>query len=424
MASTVRYILRASILVHLLATGCNYSVITIDENPAYSPKRVDDTCSVFWSAMKHLDLYCTFPAISTDEAYFLAGMRKFFTGQWTDADSIFNVLMMTTQDTAVKLNAREVLVLIRTEEGDWTELRKVYESFKETPPGFSGASQFIKNDSYSLPEIPETLAVEINSFGIPVVDVMVNGRRKKFWLDTGASEIVISSGIANECDITAIDTLTENVMTATTSISAAITVVDQFSIGRYTMSNIPAIIVEKKYLEKSVLGILKDYSIEGIIGWRALKNICFTIDLPNTRIILEKPRLKDLSRKNLYWCEYPLLLFRTPFGDTAKFFFDSGAKNSSAHPDIIDRMPGLERSDRIISFQGIGGNRTLIGESIDRIEMFSHDVRITFEAFPVMSVGRPKFVSIDGIIGNDLLKKGKFTVDYRNREFEFIPGGF
>jgi clan AA aspartic protease (TIGR02281 family) len=147
------------------------------------------------------------------------------------------------------------LVLIRTEEGDWTELRKVYESFKETPPGFSGASQFINNDSYFIAEIPETLAVEINSLGIPVVDVMVNGRRKKFWLDTGASEIVISSGIAKECKITAIDTLTENVMTATTSISAAITVVDQFSIGRYTMSNIPAIIVDKKYLEKNVLGI-------------------------------------------------------------------------------------------------------------------------------------------------------------------------
>lgn len=424
MNSTAKYIFVAHIIIQIFNAGCNYSVITVDVKESHPSRHVDDTCSVFWSAMKHLDLYCIYPAISKDEEEFLAGMRKYVDGHFTEADSIFNCLMMTSQDTIVKLNAREVLILFRTNNADWKKLREVYESLKEEPSGFSKAMQFAKNGSYVLSDMPETLSVQINTFGVPVVDVLVNGKRKKFWLDTGASEIVISSSIAKECEIAAIDTFTENAITATTTVPTAMTVIEHFAIGRYAMSNIPAMIVGKKYMEKRVLGIFEEYAIEGIIGWRALKNICLTFDLPHKKIIIEQPRTKVHSRKNLLWCEYPLLLLRTPLGDTAKFFFDSGAMNSSAQPDIIGRMPELERSSRIISFQGLGGSKTLIGESIDRITMYSHNMRITFEAFPVISVGGPKFVSIDGIIGNDILKKGKLIMDCSNREFEFIPRDF
>jgi predicted aspartyl protease len=43
--------------------------------------------------------------------------------------------------------------------------------------------------------------VEFNSWGVPIVEVSVNGSVKRFWLDTGASEMVISSDVAEEIGI-------------------------------------------------------------------------------------------------------------------------------------------------------------------------------------------------------------------------------
>lgn len=421
MNSTVKYISIPVFIIHLMMAGCTYSIITIDENESLNIRQHNDTCSTFWGAIKHLDLYCSLPAVAKDEEEFLTGMRKYVRGQQNDADSIFTHLLSSSQNSLIKRNAREVLIVLKTEQADWDGLCELYGSLKEEPSGMSRALQRSKKETYCLPETPETLSVQVNSTGVPVVDVMINGKRKKFWLDTGASEISIASGVAKECGIAAIDTMKENVITATTSIMASVGVVHEMSIGRYSLRNVPAIIVEDVYMEKKIFGLIEKYTIDGIIGWRALKNIRCTFDLPNGKVIVEQPRINRETKNNFQWCEYPLLLLRTSSGDTAKFFFDSGAKNSSAHPDIIERIPELERSSRMISYQGIGGSKKMIGEAIDELTMYSQNLRITFNALPVMSTGSPKFISIDGIVGNDILRKGKLLMDYPNREFMFIP---
>lgn len=401
--------------------SCSNAVITVDVKTPPTVKSRDDTCAGFWNAMKHLDLYCTFDTISTDEKLFLYGMRSTVNGDTKEADSILYRLLTFARDTIVKKNARELLILNLTERAEWNHLREIFIQLNEEPTGISRAMYQRTKEEYLLPEAAETLSVQISPLGVPIVDVLVNGKHKKFWLDTGASELVVSSELAVECDLSEIDSSTENITTASTSIRSSMTVIPEVAIGRYVSKNIPAVILENKYLEKKLFGIIEQYSIEGIIGWRLLKNVCLTFALDRHQIVIEKPRQKASERTNFLWLEYPFFLFRTPSGDTAKFFFDSGAEFSSADPGISYRTPQLERSRRFISYQGIGGSRTRIGESIDRMTLFSQNIKITFEDIPVLSIGNPKFVRVDGIIGNDLLSQGTLIMDYCSRHFEFKP---
>lgn len=408
-------------IILLMLTGCMNPVITVHVMRSAATDHGADSCASFWDAMKHLDLYCSHFSMTREEELFRNALDQYQHSHFMAADSVLLGLALSAKDSSVKVHSRRILFKKLTERGDWTQLREIAPMFKETSSSIFQVMHEGKQSSYILPQTKETLSVELGEYGIPMIDVLVNGEKKKFWLDTGASDVVVSLGTVKECNLDVIDSVREGVVTATNTLQAALTVIPELSIGGYRSSNIPAVILDDSYLNKKILGIFARYSVDGIIGWRLLKNIRLTFDLAHDHIVIEKPSAAESRKRNVAWLEYPLLRFATGAGDTALFFFDTGAEFSSIDPWFVHRNPGVLRSGRIVQFNGISGKKLALGESVDRIELFSSPAAIAFEDIPVISAAHPHFIRVDGIIGNDLLMMGRMIFDNPNGYFEFIP---
>lgn len=407
-------VLAVSIVV---LSGC-YSIEIHSMDPGTVPPREHpETMKEFWKSVRHLDLEHEYSKLNEDESRVLQALREAERFNNEVSDSLLFNVSVSSVDSAVKRTAFIILEKRLTDRGEWQTILDLYRLTERTPPFLPMVMNTTVKESLLYPVHPETLSVERSVLGVPIVDVTVNGIRKRFWLDTGASEMVLSRTTAEECGVTVVDSVYDEVTTATTTIPGNISVLSQCSLGPLTMKNIPAVILEDKYLNTSILGIFRYYTIDGIVGWRMLRNVRLTFDLPEERIIIERSVKGVDVRRNVIWMEYPLMRFVNEEGKSMLFFFDSGAKKSSAHPYILEHLSELKRRMRLNVFYGIGGHSLGIGESIDRLELRSGSTRVCLRNLPVTMVGRQDFVRIDGIIGADLLWKRRVVFDYPNRTF-------
>lgn len=409
--------LRILLLFFIVVSGCySIDIRSMDSESRFTRKQID-TKRGFWASVQHLETDRLYPALSSEETLILQSLREMERFNDEISDSLLFHLAVSSLDSVMRRNTFTILEERLTERAEWQSILDLYRLTERTPPYLPLIMNSAVNESLALPMQPETLSVERSVLGIPIVDITVNGVRKRFWVDTGASEMVLSRTTAEECGVTVVDSIYDEVTTATTPIPGNISVLSYCSLGSMTMKNIPVVILEDTYLNKSIFGIFRYYSIDGIIGWRMLRNVRLTFDLPEERIIIERSTWKNDSRRNLVWMEYPLMRFVTEEGEPMLFFFDSGAKHSSANPYILQHLPELERSARVNMFNGVGGYSAGIGESIDRLVLLSGTTVLNMRTVPVQSIGRQDFVRIDGIIGNDLLWKRRVMFDYPNRTF-------
>ncbi len=410
---------RFSVLAISIAvlSGC-YSIEIHSMDPVTVPQReYPDTMKGFWNSLRHLELEREHPKMNEDESRVLHALREAERFNDEVSDSVLFIVAVSSVDSAVKRSAFTVLEERLTERGEWQAVLDLYRLSERPPPYLPLIMRAAVKETLLYPMHPETLSVERSVLGVPIVDITVNGIRKRFWLDTGASEMVLSRSTAEECGVSVVDSVYDDVTTATSTIRGHISVISRCSLGPLTMNNIPAVILDDKYLNTSILGIFRYYSIDGIVGWRMLRNVRLTFDLPEERIIIERSAKGEDERRNVVWMEYPLMRFVNDEGMPMLFFFDSGAKNSSAHPYILEHQPELERRIRLNIFYGIGGHAAGIGESIDRLVLRSGKTTVFLKNLPVQLVGKQDFVRIDGIIGNDLLWKRRVVFDYPNRTF-------
>ncbi|SUB77192.1 retropepsin-like aspartic protease [Porphyromonas macacae] len=263
--------------------------------------------------------------------------------------------------------------------------------------------------------------IKLNYAKTPFIEVQINGKKKKMMIDTGCSMSVLSAKTAKECDIEILDKKCLNLVDANEKgRETGIGIVENIKIGELTINKAPIIIQNK--IGVSFMG-MKVAKMDGIIGWDIISKIRITIDWPDKQVIIEPTKERTaLESENLFWIKAPHVLMQTASGEPIRLLLDTGANKTtfSAHagPKMQQWMKG---KGQMISFGIHSINREKIIK-LKNVILQHNNQKINL---PESSIDGTKnmdgFILLDGLLGNDILSKGKITIDSQAGFFHIAP---
>jgi clan AA aspartic protease (TIGR02281 family) len=289
------------------------------------------------------------------------------------------------------------------------EALKIASAFQHTPP-----------QQLSFYEQDDTIIVHRGYFGLPFIDVTVNGTQQRFLLDTGASETILSSDIAEQCSAFPIDTSAiRGKSTTQDHLAAHPTIIDSISIGRLTVKNHTAIILDKEALSFKLLGIFPMFRIHGIIGWRLLKQIDLTLDYDRRTLTIRDPKNTKTTGSILLSLGKPYVLATTDTGIPLMFFWDSGAQSSSLTPTGVEKLHNARRDMTLSSRWGAGGSTLQVVPTIKDVTVLLSACALHFRNMKMIP-NRDPLLTYDGILGNDIARKGVIRANAINGTLHYF----
>jgi hypothetical protein len=169
--------------------------------------------------------------------------------------------------------------------------------------------------------------------------------------------------------------------------------------------------------------------IDGIIGWDVLSNFDFTIDYPNSQLILRKPTSRTVKHKNLMWYGMPLLKFYAGKDNYPILcMFDSGASGATFYrSEILDAVVGdmSQFETEVNTYHGVNGSVEDTTVIVPHLKLTSvADTNVysfnyggaKFQYTPDVHATRDMLIS--GNIGSGLFLNKAVRIDIANGVFE------
>jgi predicted aspartyl protease len=292
-------------------------------------------------------------------------------------------------------------------------------SYHELARAFASAASeeihFPLADSVSIP------ILRYNLGGTPIVELFVNGKKKKFLVDTGFSFTAITPETAKDCGIGAVDDSSNlGLVDANGNYSrnaARLCIIKELAIGDLRVSNHTAIVTRNANLR--IAGV-KVTGWDGIIGWNFLQNFRVRIDWRRNQFTLSPSVGCDSTMKPriLYSLSSPFVRLRLSNGRYANFHFDTGANRVGLFNSIETKYRSRGKNGRSWSFALVKGGRVRHVE-YPNFGMFINGNLFTFDKVKKMDRMEKLYnISKDGWIGTSLFKGRCLTFDYKSGLFE------
>jgi hypothetical protein len=376
----------------------------------------------FWRAVKAL----SFDDLAVREAqgdkreYALA-LQRMIEGDEAGEDALRR--LCEAGDPQVRGESRRVYAGLLAAGSRWAELenrqretepdlpREVITEFGKLPPA-----------SLTFPDGPVTLPAKRGRLtGTPMIPVTVNGHRRWFWVDTGASLTLLASDVAKATGVAPLGAATTRAGTATTRmVGARPTVIHDLALGGIRFRNHPAMILRAEDMRARLFGIFTLLKIDGILGWNALSQLDLEIDYSQPRVVLRRPVHNGTASRNLFWLGEPLVRGRGPDGVGFVFSLDTGGRRSFAMPEFLRKTKARVEGERTQRVGGAGGSERLPVRRIAPVEARVSDCAVRLSE--VREEWRPeRLVLLDGFVGVDLAGRGWMRIDATNGRFECRP---
>ncbi len=275
-----------------------------------------------------------------------------------------------------------------------------------------------RNPQYGADLHKDQLKLSIS--GSPIVDVVINGHAKSFWLDTGALLSVLSQETADLCGVVVRE---EDKLTVESSTDeqtqTTFGTVDRIQVGNFSAENTPFIILSTEALTISDPSI-ETIKIEGIIGWDLIKYLDMNLDYKNGQYEIRKPVLKPELKKNLLMDGYVMVQLQSKEGHDLCFGLDTGANRTSFNTPLIGKV-GIEDIDKEVSkVGGVGGFREIERGIIQDLSLSINGTPVHFAEMRSSAHSPCDFFEVDGVLGSDIGQDGGMRIDYLNRWFELV----
>ena len=424
-----------TILIGILiaVTGCSININTKDLNvvPLETdiPKQsaVIDNYHEFWSAIQHFDFdYINRYEVSDIEQNFVRGLELVMDGNYEDAEELYLTLFQSSDDSLFKENVAEILQSLLAYHSDWEALIMLDSQLPnglddQNTIGFARAFQKTDAERYHFPDNIVELPIELSISGVPMVEVLVNGKKQKFWIDTGAEMSVLSSDFAEFCGV---ENLSEDKIVLGTSTEHTVEswpgIIKELRIGDLTVNNHPVIIIDKKNLEFKLFKIIRLLKIDGIIGWNAIRNLHMEIDYKNGSTTIKKPEKDFNPEPNFHYAGVPFLSLTDTLGIPFHFFFDTGANKTSLYEPALIKVDTTEISHNRAIVGGAGGTQKIKQIVIPEVSLVLGNHRLNFGSMDIHGDGKHDFFYYDGVLGSDIAKFGTLILDFQNGRCELI----
>lgn len=290
-------------------------------------------------------------------------------------------------------------------------------------------------DSTKIPIVPISNG-PTDMYGIGL-DLQLNGKKKRFQIDTGASGLLISRSVAASAGLISEAESRGGGLGDSGPVKELLAHVDSLRIGQLEFHNCLVRVFDKK----NVL------DVDGLISTDVFSAWLVTLDIPSREVRLNPlpkrpdddarpseldtagqgenaetiprdryiaPEMKDWTQVFRYGHD---LIFPTLIGKTAAsklFIMDTGASRTLISPAAAKEVTGVGGSEARV--KGISGQVKDVSEA-DSVDIVFAKVRSPLRnilAVDTSGLGRGSGVEISGLIGFETLRQLVITIDYRD----------
>ena len=318
----------------------------------------------FWEALEDLEVAAAGDlATSADERAFLDAVTSALKADLAVARERLARLRAATDDERIRETAGRMLGQIMVFVGDWEGLLTLAAAEPDLASGgvleeadlvLARALRGRPAEELSFPDRPVRVRTDRILSGSPRIDVVVNGCRRRFVLDTGASLSVIGDHVARSCGVKPLGDTGYAVTSVSEPVAFRPGIVDDLQLGGLKVKHHPVVILDDDDLEFGLAGVPL-IKIDGIIGWSLFRNAAFDIDYSGGWTTITRAGILDAGERNFFWLGYPLVILRDAAGRRLNFGLDTGAAGTHIRVRALTKIDAGPAETRRAVTLGAGG---------------------------------------------------------------------
>jgi hypothetical protein len=393
---------------------------------------VDYPPLAFWDAAEIYDAEAARSAAANErEMLFAQALKAIIENRTTDAAQVAQDLCRSATDSIMHCRSRELLEAALMSANRWKELADFYvqdtlfvdsaKSIRSLVEAFAAAP----SPRIDFPALPFDMPIELNAPGLPMVEVVVNGHRKKFIVDTGAAFTVLSSDFARECGVQPAENAQVSAGTSTSRrVGIEPAILDSLRIGKLVFRSHPSVIIQSSDLRFRLFGFLTLFEIDGILGWNAIRELELQIDYRNKLLTIREPQALPSTHRNLFELNQPMIIAKNAPGKRCHFFLDTGSNATTITDHFLTRLhTGQLKRSRWTLIGGAGGMQSYESKVLSSELFFLNETSIEICNLRTEPPMDDTFYKRDGVLGSDILQTGSILIDRFNGRCEFILEG-
>ena len=366
----------------------------------------------------------TQPIMNNEQKEFVTALKVMTEGKEGLSTDILKRLYADSKDSLLKSSCAKILFELYFIKSEYKELEKLGlledENIDKSNRFIAKALSQYEQATFSFVNDKISLPLKRSISGSPTIDIVINGRKKCFWLDTGAGMTVISSNIVKECGMNLIENEEFEVGNSSNqSFHTDLAIIDSIVINDLTISNQATLVLSSELLKIPIPHSEKIMEIDGIIGWDIIQHLHFEMDYGKEQVIIQKPKRKIGEANNLFFCGYPIIKVKDKNQVPLYFGLDTGANGSYFGKNLLSKIEGLQLKKKTKFSGGFGDVKERVVESIEELTVYlDENQSITLKNLSETLTDLATFFKLDGVFGIDIARSGSLVIDYSNRNIE------
>lgn len=433
----------ATIAVTVVACGPGKPVmlyvppsVTASERPTRRPVAATSTSRTFWEAMSGLDtLFVVANSVTDSQREFARALGLVMSGHTTEAAMALDSVTRAPGDAHVNAAARHLLTAMLQYQDKWKLLSELNPAnaadtgYTDKAGVESWASAFrdVAPRRITFPVSPVVLPLVLSLSGSPVIPVTINGVVRMLWLDTGSSMSILASDVAADAGVVPLVSDTLEVVTTTGRVQARPGSIARVQLGGIGITNSTAMIVDADRMQLRLSDgtdpnmVIK---IDGVVGFDIISRLDIRIDYSRRTVTLARPETRlpqSRNDRNLFWMGTPVVRLVTPKGVPLHFSLDTGGQETYATDGLIAKTKTRTFAGERRLIGGFSGLTVVRGRFIDELRVTMAGSPLVFRKLLVFAPAYSTFVTLDGVLGNDVGKGGALRIDATNGLFILEP---
>jgi hypothetical protein len=364
--------------------------------------------------------------MNDEQTEFVSALQLITEGKESLAAESLKHLYCDSHDFSLRSSCAKLLFELYFAKSEWKQIEMLglfdHPSIEKSNRLIAKACSQAEQTTFSYLKDQICIPMKLSISGSPTIDVIINGIKKSFWLDTGAGMTVISNSLANECDINIMKDDGFQVGNSTSlNLCTDLAFIDSIAIEDLTILNQPALVLADDLLRIQIPKTEEVMMIDGIIGWDIIQHIFLEIDYDRKQVMIQKPKRKDDVENNLFFCGAPIMKVKTKNQVPLYFGLDTGARKTHFGQPILLKIDDLKMEKRMIPAGGLGDVKEREIDSIESLVVYLNEHQsVSLHNVRKMLADFAAFFKLDGVFGSDIAKNGSLMIDYTNRTVKLV----
>lgn len=294
----------------------------------------------------------------TVEKHIAALIRQ---GYYADATNVLEQNIDQYKNDTSKAEYFNWLSELYLHQKQWDKYITLYSDYHFAPGEDStvlSGARFFRQYPETIKVIPRKTIVQFkpSQSGTPMIEMWVNGKKYRFWVDTGAGLTVVSSKLAKKCKIKTATPGNATARAATgNQVGLTLGVIESLDGAGIFAKNHPCLVIDKNALRIKT-GRFKKLKIDGILGWNMLQELDVTINYPEKTIQFLQPKNESIqSDRNFFWMGQPLVNVTSEKNEPLLFFIDTGASAAGVYETFYSKTDTSTAIQQTIGIGSVGG---------------------------------------------------------------------